>query len=220
MCCRSTITNLRELLNIEHLAELNIVVTKLQDTYDMLDSEVFAEKEVIRNLQEHLETEADETTQKSLQASDTHTAEISQRLVFPHDLSRFNLVTPSRHLVYSGTVTIAESANKMKVQLLLFNDIALIVQPDCNGDLHVLDDPVVLLDVVHLEFASQETDLQFSITFEHKNLVASHTFEVATAEEKNTWKYLLRHHAERAHYSSQGNLAPLSLAHSGLSIHL
>jgi len=69
------------------------------------------------------------------------------------DWQVFQLATASHHLVYSGSLMLAEGRQLTPLFVVLMSDLLLLTRPDPdNGSLVVLAEPLSLQDIVGSSF--------------------------------------------------------------------
>jgi len=72
-------------------------------------------------------------------------------------LQRFQLATSS-HLIYSGQLLLVDSSdqatNSIELHAVLMSDLILLTRPDPdNNELHVIQQPIMLINIVGCNFS-------------------------------------------------------------------
>ncbi len=135
------------------------------------------------------------TSQSSLLSTDAEVAALQDKLVFPRDVGPFQIVGPNRHILFSGDMYMVDGWKWVKVHLILLSDMLLITQSEIPSQVISIQEPILLKDILELDFSTFHP-AEFSVTVRRDKILVFRTLQ---AEERCTWHHLLEQRINTCH---------------------
>ncbi|ELT99591.1 hypothetical protein CAPTEDRAFT_201750 [Capitella teleta] len=103
----------------------------------------------------------------------------------------FQLATATRHMIYSGDLLHFDGLLWNRVFAVLMSDLLLMARPDQEGYLSVMQDPIILHAIDHLN-VNGSTENEFSIVLTPTRGESALIFQAPTQDLKSTWGHVLQ----------------------------